>query len=277
SEERLREQNDKEYVEEMGEDEYDALPEEEKQRIDQKRLQQKKDRILREQRIKEEKARLEQERVALKETDPKKGKKGGANQPAAGKGGSIAGGDKNLAASNATVAGGKGGSRLTLVSARGPTGSDRSTIKMDGISTEDIDKKKKSMKDLAIKEEDGSNSLMKGSTTSDLDEEKEKKKEKELLVKFKTFDFYRNDLMSVFDLWDRTKGVTRSPPTPTNQSEDDHGSGAVGPGGKKGAQKKDKGKKSDTKEKEKAEKVDETGPVGTPSQQHLASATPSVY
>ncbi|CAF0941486.1 unnamed protein product [Adineta steineri] len=277
SEERLREQNDKEYVEEMGEDEYDALPDEEKQRIDQKRLQQKKDRILREQRIKEEKARLEQERLALKETEPKKGKKGGANQPAAGKGGSIAGGDKNLAASNATVAGAKGGSRLTLVSARGPTGSDRSTIKMDGISTEDIDKKKKSMKDLAIKEEEGSNSLMKGSTTSDLDEEKEKKKEKELLVKFKTFDFYRNDLMSVFDLWDRTKGVTRSPPTPTNQSEDDHGSGAVGPGGKKGAQKKDKGKKSDTKEKEKAEKVDETGPVGTPSQQHLASATPSVY
>jgi hypothetical protein len=33
-------------VEEMGEDEYDALPEEEKQRIDQKRLQRKKDRIL---------------------------------------------------------------------------------------------------------------------------------------------------------------------------------------------------------------------------------------
>jgi hypothetical protein len=30
----------------MGEDEYDALPEEEKQRIDQKRLQRKKDRIL---------------------------------------------------------------------------------------------------------------------------------------------------------------------------------------------------------------------------------------
>jgi hypothetical protein len=30
----------------MGEDEYDALPEEEKQRINQKRLQRKKDRIL---------------------------------------------------------------------------------------------------------------------------------------------------------------------------------------------------------------------------------------
>ncbi len=31
----------------MGEEEYDALPEEERQRIDQKRLQQKKDRIQR--------------------------------------------------------------------------------------------------------------------------------------------------------------------------------------------------------------------------------------
>jgi hypothetical protein len=47
SEERLREQTEKEYAEEMGEDEYDALPDEEKQRIDQRRLQQKKDRILR--------------------------------------------------------------------------------------------------------------------------------------------------------------------------------------------------------------------------------------
>jgi hypothetical protein len=45
-EERQREENENEYVEEMGEDEYDALPDEEKQRIDQKRLQLKKDRIL---------------------------------------------------------------------------------------------------------------------------------------------------------------------------------------------------------------------------------------
>jgi hypothetical protein len=71
----------------MGEDEYDALPDEEKQRIDQKRLQRKKDRILkyeysyrifdlipfvlffREQKTKEEKARLEQERLLLKEAE----------------------------------------------------------------------------------------------------------------------------------------------------------------------------------------------------------------
>ena len=46
-EDKQREQNENEYVEEMGEDEYDALPEEEKQRIDLKRLQRKKDRILR--------------------------------------------------------------------------------------------------------------------------------------------------------------------------------------------------------------------------------------
>lgn len=45
-EEKQREQNENELIEEMGEDEYDALPEEEKHRIDQKRLQKKKDRIL---------------------------------------------------------------------------------------------------------------------------------------------------------------------------------------------------------------------------------------
>lgn len=45
-EEKQREQHDNEYIEDMGEDEYDALPDEEKHRIDQKRLQKKKDRIL---------------------------------------------------------------------------------------------------------------------------------------------------------------------------------------------------------------------------------------
>jgi hypothetical protein len=62
--------------------------------------------------------------------------------------------------------------------------------------------------------------------------------------RFKTFEFYRNELINVFDLWDRTKGVTRSPPTPTNQSEEDHSSGALagGAGVKKTIPKKDKSK-----------------------------------
>ena len=61
--------------------------------------------------------------------------------------------------------------------------------------------------------------------------------------RFKTFEYYRNDLLNVFDLWDRTKGVTRSPPTPTNQSEEDHLPGQMGggAGAKKSMQKKDKG------------------------------------
>ena len=59
--------------------------------------------------------------------------------------------------------------------------------------------------------------------------------------RFKTFEFYRNDLLNVFELWDRTKGVTRNPPTPVNQGEDEHGSGALATAGKKVAQKKDKG------------------------------------
>ncbi len=62
------------------------------------------------------------------------------------------------------------------------------------------------------------------------------------LFRFKTFEFYRNDLLTVFDLWDRTKGITRSPPTPTNQSEEDHIAGGLttGAGAKKTVQKKDK-------------------------------------
>jgi hypothetical protein len=70
----------------------------------------------------------------------KKTKKGGSTQPLTGKSGSTLGGDKNLAASTATVAG-KAGSRLTLISARGPAGStDRSNAKLDGSSAEDIEK-----------------------------------------------------------------------------------------------------------------------------------------
>ncbi len=59
------------------------------------------------------------------------------------------------------------------------------------------------------------------------------------ISRFKTFDFYRNDLLNVFELWDRTKGVTRSPPTPTNPTEEDNL--AAGAGGKKSTQKKEKG------------------------------------
>lgn len=58
----------------------------------------------------------------------------------AGKGATAVGGDKNLAASSNTVAGGKGGSRLTLISARGPAGSDRSNLKLDGSVAEDLEK-----------------------------------------------------------------------------------------------------------------------------------------
>ncbi len=63
----------------------------------------------------------------------------------------------------------------------------------------------------------------------------------DFIYRFKTFEFYRNDLLNVFDLWDRTKGVTRSPPTPTNQSEEDHASGGLNTGGKKSTQKREKG------------------------------------
>ena len=63
-----------------------------------------------------------------------------------------------------------------------------------------------------------------------------------VLSRFKTYEHYRNDVLNVFDLWDRTKGITRSPVTPTNQSEDDHATGAGPAGGKKSTQKKEKSK-----------------------------------
>jgi hypothetical protein len=49
-------------------------------------------------------------------------------------------------------------------------------------------------------------------------------------------------MINVFDLWDRTKGVTRNPPTPTNQSEEEHISGGLAAGSKKLNTKKDKSK-----------------------------------
>ncbi|CAF3973374.1 unnamed protein product, partial [Rotaria sp. Silwood1] len=290
----------------MGEDEYDALPEEEKQRIDQKRLQRKKDRLLREQRNKEEKARLEQERLMLKEAESqKKPKKPGSNPAAAAaasKGGiaPTSGSEKGTSAATAataaaTAAGGKTSARPTLISARGPPVSDRPNAKVEGISSDENEKKKtnksdaKSAKETTIKDDsDNANNLAKASVTSDAEDEKEKKKDRELLVKFKTFEFYRNDLLNVFDLWDRTKGVTRSPPTPTNQSEEEHTTGAMGTGTvmKKPIQKKVKylfyiyilfflGKKLDAKDREKTERAEDGGQAGTPNQQQLASTTPT--
>ncbi|CAF5140708.1 unnamed protein product, partial [Rotaria magnacalcarata] len=147
------------------------------------------------------------------------------------------------------AAGGKTSARPTLISARGPPVSDRSNPKTEVATNEENEKKKakqnesKPTKDSIMREEiDNANNLAKASITSDGDDEKEKKKDRELLVKFKTFEFYRNDLLNVFDLWDRTKGITRSPPTPTNQSEEEHVPGAVGTGvaAKKNLQKKDK-------------------------------------
>ncbi len=114
--------------------------------------------------------------------------------------------------------------------------------------------------------------------------------------RFKTFDFYRNDLLNVFELWDRTKGVTRSPPTPTNQSEEDHIAGALAAGAKKSVQKKDKGifiyifselmfiflgNNPDAKDKDKSERLDDTAPSSTPNQQsqqqQVSSGTPTNF
>ncbi|CAF3321831.1 unnamed protein product [Rotaria socialis] len=292
-EEQQREQTENEYVEEMGEDEYDALPEEEKQRIDQKRLQRKKDRILREQRNKEEKLRLEQERIILKEAELQKTKKKPGSNPAGGKGGiaPASGSEKGTSAATgitaaaAAAAGGKTSARPTLISARGPPVSDRSNPKTEVTTNEESEKKKakqnesKPIKDSTTRDEiDIANNLAKASITSDGDDEKEKKKDRELLVKFKTFEYYRNDLLSVFDLWDRTKGITRSPPTPTNQSEEEHVTGAAGTGGgaKKNVQKKDKAKKSDTKDREKVERAEDSGQPNTPNQQQSTS-TPTNF
>ncbi|CAF3333375.1 unnamed protein product, partial [Rotaria sp. Silwood2] len=156
--------------------------------------------------------------------------------------------------------------------------------KVEGTNSEENEKKKttksdsKSAKETMVKEDvDSSNILAKASVTSDGDDEKEKKKDRELLVKFKTFEFYRNELLNAFDLWDRTKGITRSPPTPTNQSEEEHTSGAMGAttAMKKPIQKKDKGKRPDAKDREKSERTDDGGQGGTPNQQQLASTTPT--
>ena len=93
------------------------------------------------------------------------------------------------------------------------------------------------------------------------EEEKKREVEKLLQQRFKTFDLYAKEIISLMELWDRSQGSIFRQPSPSEKSEhEDHSNkknpkGGVKGGGKGGEKdvKKEKEKTADTEKQTKAE------------------------
>ncbi|XP_055892829.1 hydrocephalus-inducing protein homolog isoform X5 [Biomphalaria glabrata] len=235
-EERRREEKELIWLEEMDEDEYEALPADVRARIDQKRLVLKKERIKREQKEKAERERIERE--AREEEEKRKEEEMRARK------GRKAQGGKKLAKSPALPV--KAGSKIQEVPEKGEKTLDRpeshATVKSD--PAEETKKKKKTKKE----------------ATEIVEESKDASKESDLLLmsRFKTFETYQKDIQDLLEFWDRTTLQPKRPVSPSDRSEDDHKEFSASGKKIKSKEKSDKEKKEQERlrlEKELAEKA----------------------
>lgn len=258
---KLDEENERLRLEEMDEEEYDALSEAEKARVDEKRLVIKKERIKREQEERAERerrereAREEEERRREEEMKNKKGKKfkpGAPDPKEKDKDKKGAPADKKGAAPASTDRGQKsqGGARHDPEH-KGAASTERpeshATEKSDG------DDKKKKGKDV---KKDGKVSK-EGDSQSGEEIIRDPIKEAEILLmqRFRTFEHAQKDISDLLDMWDRTTLQIRRPPTPSERSEEEQGKEHP-PSGKKGKGKGDKHDKEKEKEKEKQRQLE---------------------
>ncbi|XP_041375521.1 hydrocephalus-inducing protein homolog [Gigantopelta aegis] len=254
---KLAEEEERRRLEEMSEDEYDALSEEEKAHVDKKRLEIKKLRIKKELEEKAERERREREqreeeaKRQEEEAKNKKNKRGkGGQQDSKEKDKKGAPTGRGTAQPGAERVGQKsqGGPRQHDSEHTGKAGS--SSERPESHHTEKSDtfiedvKRKKSTKDIKPgKLKDGE--LQPGSGQPE-EQARDPAKEAELLLmqRFRTFEHLQNDLCYLLEFWDRTSLQVRRPVTPSEKSDED---GAQHPpSGKKG-----KGKEKHDKEKEK--------------------------
>ncbi|GFS07093.1 hydrocephalus-inducing protein-like [Elysia marginata] len=216
-----REDEEALWLEEMDEDEYDALTKEEKDRVDHKRLVIKKERIKREQEEKAERERIEreakeeEERRKEEEMKSRKGRKG--KTPAV---------PDSKEKDKKTQTGGKAqgqGSDRTQRSQGGPKGhegekgpgSDRpeshATEKSDTQPEEGRKKKDKKGKGKEIVD------------SVPVEEVRDPAKEAELLLiqRFRTFEASAKDIQELLEFWDRSTLQPRRPSTPSERSDED--------------------------------------------------------
>uniref|UniRef100_H2XZ27 Hydin adenylate kinase-like domain-containing protein n=1 Tax=Ciona intestinalis TaxID=7719 RepID=H2XZ27_CIOIN len=239
-------------LEDMDEDEYDALPEEEKEAIDQKRLEAKRLRLRREAEERNERERLERERVALleerrleEESSKKKGRK---SKQADGVPSGPPGGAKDKGQPLKTVASVAivGQQSLHDIDKRPES---RATERPESIA--DDGKKTKKGKNRPVSEDGLKESI---------DDVKDDRSDAEKMMqqRFKLFDLSLKDLSNVLEHWDRSQLIVNRSSTPEG------GGGAntatsrdkAPPSGKKGSKKEREKERleRERQEKERAEK-----------------------
>ncbi|KAL3860158.1 hypothetical protein ACJMK2_010318 [Sinanodonta woodiana] len=260
---KLHEEEERHRLEEMSEDEYDALTEDEKAEVDRKRLEIKKERIKKEREEKEEKERLEKEalmeemkRQEEEKNKNKKSKKAQKDQkedvPKDGKKSQAAGG-KGPQGSGVKLAQQQKGHDSDHAIGKAGSNTERpeshQTEKSDSQTDEGGKKGKKGAKDKE-KDKDGKKGEKPAKEGEVPVEEpvRDPIKEAELLLmqRFRTFEVGQKDIQELVDFWDRTTLAIKRPRTPSEKSEEDHLQHP--PSGKKGKGKVDK------HDKEKAER-----------------------
>lgn len=267
--EKLKEEKDRQRLEEMSEDEYDALSEKEKAEVDKKRLEIKKERIRKEMEEKMERERKQRELEEIErqkqeeEKALKKGKKKTAEkkeEPAKdGKKAAATGKPQSAMDSRiqASRAGAKADGDHSSKTGANERPESHQTEKSD---TAVDDKKAKKGKD-GKKDEKGKD---KGKEPTDPPQEELPPPPKEsdilLMQRFRTFEHAQKDILEMIDFWDRTTLSLKRPPTPSEKSEDDAAhhppSGKKGKGGKGDKHEKEKEKERQKQiEKENAEKA----------------------
>ncbi|XP_035827636.1 hydrocephalus-inducing protein [Aplysia californica] len=258
--EKKREEEEIQWLEDMDEDEYDALPEDVKTKVDQKRLVIKKERIKREQEEKAERERIERE--LREEEERRKEEEAKSRKPRKGKTPAVPDPKEKDKKTQTAVKTGQGSDRTqkSQGGARGHEGekgpgSDRpeshATEKSDGQTEDSKKKKEKGKKD---SKKDACDSLP-------LEEARDPAKEAEMLLmqRFRTFEAGQKDIQDLLEFWDRSTLQPRRPSTPSERSDEDQkdhpASGKKG----KGKEKQDKEKLKEQErlrmEKELAEKA----------------------
>ncbi|XP_053402100.1 hydrocephalus-inducing protein homolog isoform X11 [Mercenaria mercenaria] len=257
---REREEEERRRLEEMSEDEYDALTEKEKAEVDRKRLEIKKERIRKiygsatsyrrkEKEAKEEEERLrrekeeEEQRLREEERKGKKGKKAakdvkddpgkdGKKSQAAGKG---------VSASQEKV---KIGGKHDIDHTVSKTGSNterpesHQTEKSDSQTAADADKKGKKGKDGKEKGKGEKGKDGEAGPAEEVPRDPIKEAELLLMQRFRTFEVSQKEITELVEYWDRLTLGLKRPRTPSERSDED-GQHQHPPSGKKGKGKAD--------------------------------------
>ncbi|XP_057292027.1 hydrocephalus-inducing protein-like [Hydractinia symbiolongicarpus] len=184
-------------LEEMSEDEYDALPETERKLIDEKRLLTKREKLQKRKELKEqqEQERREKEMQDGKRLEDEKGtKKGRKTAPVGGSKIKEKKSSEKLIARESTT------NKLTTEATARP---DTSLLSERSASVEDTDKKRMSK----TRQKSAMHREKQITPIEEQQELYETEEERILHARFKPYEQHLNDVLAILDTWDRTTGT----------------------------------------------------------------------